>query len=87
MTNATKLADALVEAGIGVCDITDEPMWCIPDQVGWCEAEDFITDWRVAGAIMERACTHSPENWDKVILSIWPWKPRAVIEACVEALT
>jgi predicted urease superfamily metal-dependent hydrolase len=62
MTDATKLADALVEAGIG--EKSDANWYGIyaghPDYKTaeskpqyFMLAEDFITDWRVAGKVLE----------------------------------
>ena len=69
------------------------------------EAKEFVRDWRVAGALMEKCCFHkygtaqfqdgSTDNYtatvEKSKYSHWSLAeneslPRAIIEACVEAL-
>jgi hypothetical protein len=56
MTDATVLADALVEAGI-------------LDELGWSRVAlhdlDIVTDWRVAGKVLE-LCADSHLYWDDV---------------------
>ena len=104
MNNATVLADALVEAGIGRKAVhggmphystdTVSPL----DSVVWVRADEFITDWRVAGKALE-SITEDQFTWFKTVAGNWcvteldfegrEWVsdslPRAIIEAWYEA--
>ena len=89
MTDATVLADALVEAELAwnvdgryALDIWMPSMYSL-------SATDFITDWRVAGKVLElmqcqqisRLCKQS----DGLRYHGWLRKPRTIIEAWYEA--
>ena len=100
------LAEALVEAGVLVKDETIKPgrAWKYylpdyPDLLYGCVAA--ITDWRVAGALMEKvscvelavlvnmsewqAMAFPPDDFEAFEV-INESAPRAIIEACVAAL-
>lgn len=97
MTNATVLADALVEAGIGSPYGLKLSNWySIPgDSFGasGVTADEFITDWRVAGKVLESM--PSFEMWevgdghqvvfDQRFCNINESLPRAIIEAWYKA--
>ena len=53
MTDAKVLADALVEAGIG--GKANSPYHYYIGAAGLFDADEFITDWRVAGKVLESA--------------------------------
>jgi len=58
MTDPKVLADALVEAGIGfICQYPDDDLseyrYQLPNESRWWTADKFITDWRVAGKVLE----------------------------------
>ena len=92
------LADAVVALGVGYFapkDVYGIP----PDGSGERKtAHDFVRDWRVAGALMEKMAgsAMSPCEW-YFMSPLWKVYtngggvrneslPRAIIEACVEAL-
>lgn len=97
-----ELADKIVALGVGFHDWGDEPgqasgrygtvNWHLPKI-----AHDFVRDWRVTGALMEKV---TPLNYRfsinenmwlveaKFTVRVWNESlPRAINEACVEALT
>ena len=55
MTDATVLADALVEDGIGLYETCIDPGWRVVGMRATQFPEDFINDWRVAGKVLESA--------------------------------
>ena len=55
MTDAKVLADALVEAGIG--GKANSPYHYYIGAAGLFDADEFITDWRVAGKVLELIAT------------------------------
>jgi hypothetical protein len=100
-----ELADKVVALGVGIVGgaLTHAPMYRVPDALGeaWLDAEEFVRDWRVAGALMEKVdyfeCKPCPSGKWMVRVSTESMMgvkeafneslPRAIIEACVEALT
>jgi len=108
--NDKELADRVVELGVGEHNqyrVDDDDSFFIPNTLPSKSAVDFVRDWRVAGALMEKAeavylealvqdCLESvgsawqaqtsinamPTEWIDSISA-----PRAIIEACVEALS
>jgi len=104
----TELADKVVALEVGRYwpDASPKPRY---DMANGCmfstsEAPEFLRDWRVAGALMEKCYELDvdvcPDSCDGVVEAIFtaekymPLKtvaiddslPRAIIEACVEAL-
>ena len=55
MTDAKVLADALVEVGIG--DKAYSPYHYYVAGAGLFEADEFITNWRIAGKVLELIAT------------------------------
>jgi hypothetical protein len=98
VVNDKELADRLVELGIGVkeWEQTFTGRYITPAPSDALEPHWFVRDWRVAGALMER-CEETEWYWDSeeavyyVTADIKGFAqdkslPRAIIEACVEAL-
>jgi len=85
MTNATKLADALVEAGIARHLPGSE--WAIIGTVGlWQTPNDFINDWRVAGKCLELwPTTINIEQLDMTLDEMLR-NPAAICEAFAQAI-
>lgn len=91
MTDATTLADALVEAGIGWSDPRGGTHpYKAPHAIGFYTAKGFITDWRVAGKVLEdktfnirRACELRHMNGMYSVR--WLRDPRSIIEAWYQA--
>lgn len=104
MRTDKELADAVVALGVGQ---KDEHQKILPYQAPmdidgqWSEANEFVRDWRVAGALMEKtkdhiliyeSCDQWHVGWDldqdgcPVCEVHNEPLPRAIIEACVEAL-
>lgn len=92
MTEAIVLADALVEAGIGSCDRSDADaechVWRTPNHIGPAyPVEQFITDWRVAGKVLEHSYRTNALLFKACIDGIYKpgmkaeELPRAIIEA------
>jgi len=84
-----ELADKVVALGVGEC--TDSGYYMIPDCgiTGYGE-HIFVRDWRVAGALMEK-CPSSNYLQSVLFDALYEHDerdslPRAIIEACVEAL-
>ena len=89
--NDKELADAVVALGVGRkpdCAHPDFELWYLGLQS--FEADEFVRDWRVAGASLE-AAKHPDYIMDRAFEktgSLIPEEslPRAITEACVEAL-
>ena len=93
-----ELADRVVALGVGQCQ---HGKWYGYDHSG-DTAGLFVRDWRVAGALMEKVDAHFIEKLTDVMWAVRSDKPygegktrewyeneslpRAIIEACVEAL-
>ena len=97
--NDKELADKVVALGIAEQDRGFPDRFYIPNVSGALFTDELVRDWRVAGALMEKAC---PVEYAMLYLSklwgAWPENgdgtvyeseslPRAIIEACVEALS
>ena len=83
-TNELELADRVVAILGWHPDIRKQP--------GYIGAEQFLNDWRVAGALMEQ-CLQKLGSIGFLALTLHGFHravkeslPRAIIEACVEAL-
>ncbi len=86
-----ELADKVVALGIGQ---KNGPKMYVPPNHPFLNpqyADDFVRDWRVAGALMEKCAKADAENGRDTYF-IGPFRdtqninfPRAIIEACVEA--
>ena len=102
-----ELADRIVALGVGTRHEGDDGRFSFlvyqrqPDIEGYYSAYAFVTDWRVAGALLEKAkgiwCANHFDDWRKPdtgyftalvnkSLARSDCLPRAIIEACVEAL-
>jgi len=102
--NDKELADRVVALGVGIRN--SHPAHGSQLKAAYTyswdlEAKDFVRDWRVSGALMERCLSldYDQANSEHTV-SVWtsasftgPWAtvcneslPRAIIEACVEAL-
>ena len=95
--NDKELADAVVALGVITRDAFRHNMYSLQSTDGQFvgvryEAKEIVRDWRVAGALMEKMSTsdicHSigADRWNVDDDYEWLQDPRAVIEACVEAL-
>ena len=97
MTDSEILADKIVALGVGnnMYDLYAIGAYHV---IG-CTASDFVRDWRVAGALMEKCDSTYPEKlidgrWQvQASVDAMPTEwitteslPRAIIEACCEAL-
>ena len=118
--NDKELADRVVELGVGQYGSTVGFELYYPPQkaeagilITGCQSDEFVRDWRVAGALMEKV-TNKPHWWEvlcdrkmriEVTHRVWLMPansrydddcvtiharneslPRAIIEACCEAL-
>ena len=91
--NDKELADKVV-AILGNATVAewDQPV-VIQDNGAWMGVVPYVRDWRVAGALMEKAHTLKPPfKWLGVMRLIRRIPaaqnlPRAIIEACVGALS
>jgi len=97
--NDKELAHKVVALGIGSSNLESEPLaaddeflafWINiggTDPVGGMTANEFVRDWRVAGALMEKVGNIGlvGELFDQPDLWYRPTKPHAIIEACVVA--
>ena len=84
MTDATKLADALVEAGIG--EKHDDSYYIPMGYTQICyDAHGFITDWRVAGTVLESMDTDLLWKLTRKTVNFLV-DPRAIIEAWYAAV-
>jgi hypothetical protein len=88
------LADRVVALGIGEKDSFRRDMYCLGmfHSVRY-EADKFVRDWRVAGALMEKVYFHSSGEFMVLCNSIKHIEvrspdalTRAIIEGCVEVL-
>ena len=88
--NDKELADAVVALGVGEQDKGFPDRWYIPHESGALFTDEFVRDWRVAGACFE-ALDRAVYDMVSLIQSAelievrgknWP---RAIIEACVKA--
>jgi len=92
--NDQELADKVVALGVveeidgGFYLCSDHPKQFICD-AGPLRVYDFslVTDWRVAGALMEKMTAASMLRVFGPMAARERPKPRAIIEACVEALS
>jgi hypothetical protein len=103
--NDKELADKVVALGVAAKAPCEKEWWLYytPEIVPGLTAKNFVRDWRVAGALMERCQQNAHElaintAWERfsmfmmVQIRYEPYlapelaNPRAVIEACVEAL-
>ena len=99
MTDPTVLADALVDAGIGVKS-DNFPEILLPGYYAidtfeepFKEADEFITDWRVAGKVLELMLAQDKYSitatgkyihifvYGKQVATVEAFSPRAIIEA------
>ena len=96
-----ELADKVVALGADQCG--NEYRWLRADVVDSLLDEDFVRDWRVAGALMEKVhhIQKTTNSWDQTVIIAAPERPgkdqiyivveesttRAITEACVEALS
>ena len=90
MSDAKVLADALVEAGMLTQDWMGEhkAYWIeVETNHGWWTAEQIITDWRVAGKVLESmADTRAAQEAKAIYFTLDVISnPRAIIEAWYEA--
>jgi hypothetical protein len=91
--NDKELADRIVALGVGrPCELDVDGLGDIGN---WTDLNDyeFVRDWRVAGALMEK-CKYTHGGywfgvvWDQAGLTHTDESlPRAICEACVEALS
>ncbi len=87
-----ELADAVVALGVGACNSMNEEIYQPPsDVIGIAyTAEQFVTDWRVAGALMEKCddvrCLHNVMRELSFEEHAHHPLPRAIVLACLEAL-
>jgi len=88
-----ELADKVVALGVGQKDSHQKALpYLAPDSTQWDEDELFVRDWRVAGALMEKCrglMMKLPSvigKADRICLDPDESLPRAIIEACAEAL-
>ena len=98
MKGDKELADKVVALGVFTALGTNENIYHIANAIP-LTAHDFVRDWRVAGALMEKCedvNSVKRRNLGYVIESIIGDRtgeaqndslPRAICEACVEALT
>lgn len=97
--NDKELADRIVALGVGVKDPFRSYMYSVSRLAGVrYDAESFVRDWRVAGALMEKVIvveTHDLDNeWyakaeprgGVYVIACHESLPRAIIKACVGAL-
>ena len=100
--NKKRLADRIVALGVGLRnpDEKDWFVYGIPSLFPATTAKHFVRDWRVAGALMEKVPTIelaqlvNSQGWaaqaaneDCLYTEVRNESaPRAIIEACVEAL-
>ena len=93
-----ELADAVVAMGADDCG---DYRWIEAGVIDSLPAEQFVRDWRVAGALMEKCDgtahvlkDHDFNDWACVVggevSTDYPWArneslPRAIIETCVKA--
>ncbi len=98
-----ELANSVVALGIGGrLGSPDNCKYCVQGMDRHLRAEPFVRDWRVAGALLERVHqiptkpVISIEDGQVIIYDIYSdinievtneSLPRAIIEACVEALS
>lgn len=97
-----ELADKIVALGVGHRIDMEPPhsgtAWVLfDDDIAFLTAESFVHDWRVVGALMEKCAEIGAElHGKRWKVQAWNRKdgfgenkslPRAIIEACVEALT
>ena len=84
--NDKELADAVVAIGIGQ---KKSNYWLL--NMDDLDAAEFVRDWRVVGALIEK-CEAQCVDWDDLEPGHWrnmnhtSDTPRAISEACVEAL-
>ena len=84
-----ELADSVIALGVG--NNTHDLYAIGAYHVIGCTASDFVRDWRVAGALIER-CKDDSGNywfgvlWDQAAIEFTDEPlPRAIIEACMES--
>ena len=82
-----ELADRVVALGVGAKCPNGRYVDRSVDGDFYSDAE-FVRDWRVAGALMEKVGNIGlvGELFDQADLWYKPTEPRTIIEACVEAL-
>ena len=100
--NDKELADKVVALGVGGYNVGNYWIDPDDDATGWLPEEDFVRDWYVAGALIEmcnavEVCFCLEEDWQALVAPPNDCydltkevrnnsAPRAIIEACVEAL-
>jgi hypothetical protein len=98
--NDQELADRIVALGVGFKrEFTKGPRYTLTKNRDYLDAPSWVRDWRVAGALMEKAQSRGIEIIilnDGVQIAHPKWAgyewsdnkslPRAICEACVEAL-
>ena len=94
--NDKELADAVVALGVGACDV-GMGYWLRCEEA-YINEDKFVRDWRVAGSLMEKVdwagANIDIEKWstgyevaiDGSIYREDESLPRAIIDACTEAL-
>ena len=113
MISDKELADKVVALGVGrhpvmldlnaSCFQENKELYSLELHMGRSSAEQFVRDWRVAGALLEKMITGELTVWRQAYDNdspIWIVEthltnadgrneslPRAINEACVEALT
>lgn len=99
MNSDKELADAVVALGVGCTDgkFYDRTIWdgqANRERLCHQFPAQFVTEWRVAGALMEKFGSNHDllmKVFIKALAKAWsvPHQPlpRAINEACVEALT
>ena len=96
-----ELADKVIALGVG--NNTHDLYAFDAYHVIGCTFTDFVLDWRVAGALMEKVhhIQKTTNSWDQTVIIAAPERPgkdriyivveesttRAITEACVEALS
>ena len=92
MSADIELADRIVASGVGVKDAFRSSMYSLGLFEGVrYEAEEFVRDWRVAGAMMEKLMFEKG-IWLDIEPDGCAYResgdlPRAINEACAEALS
>jgi len=88
--NNTELANTIVEFGVGNIHDLSNGSKCYEIENNHMPAKEFVRDWRVAGAMMEKmsclAISAACKKSDGLLYHGWLKDPRAINEACAKAL-
>ena len=87
--NDKELADRTVALGVGTrADLGNGCVLYAPPNEGDLDEREFVRDWRVAGAMMEKWCGEYKMTIAELLMEHGydAIDPRAINEACVEAL-